>query len=433
MQIDITALAVEAPYPSLMRNKDMHIRQGLVALLFFISFWVLLGGTGQGRAEEWDLSLGKEHPELIGTIAKYTIQDEQQTLIDLARHYDLGYHEITNANPDVDPWYPGAGTEITLPTAWIVPQSVYASKGTNGRSFIIQTGSFTSLTGAQGQFRALRDHLPAELVDTLRIEKINNYYAVRIGLFKKKAAAVLAQKAIDTIAPEALVLEAGISEERLVTMVDKIPKKGAKTAPIFSGIVINLGEMRLYYSEQRQGKSFIHTFPVGTGGPDSPTRPGWYRIIAKAKNPPWLVPASIQAERPELPVVVPPGPDNPLGRYALRLSRFDYLIHGTNKPPGIGRRVSNGCIRMYPEDIEKLYALTQVGCGVMITYETVKVGIRGEIAYIEVHPDYLKKSNQLEEAVALLKQKNLFQQTELARLRQALMEKKGVPVPLHSR
>ncbi|MDA3786756.1 MAG: L,D-transpeptidase [Deltaproteobacteria bacterium] len=426
-------MTVEAPNTSLMRNKDMHIRQGLVAFLFFISFWIFLGAAGQGRAEEWGLVLGKEHPELIGTIAKYTIQDDQQTLIDLARHYDLGYHEITNANPDVDPWYPGAGTEITLPTAWIVPQSVYSINGTSGRSFIIQTGSFNLLTGAQGQFRALRDHLPAELVDTLRIEKIDTYYAVRIGFFEKKAAAVLAKKTIHTLAPEALVLEAGISEERLVAVVDKTPKKDAETAPVFSGIVINLGEMRLYYSEQRQGKSFVHTFPVGTGRPGSSTRPGWYRIIAKAKNPPWLVPASIQAERPELPAVVLPGPDNPLGEYALRLSRFDYLIHGTNKPPGIGRRVSNGCIRMYPEDIEKLYALTQVGCGVLITYETVKVGIRDEIAHIEVHPDYLKKSNQLEEAVALLKQKNLFQQTELPRLRQALQEKKGIPVPLHSR
>ncbi len=426
-------MAVGASYTSLMRNKDMHIRQSLVAFLFFISFGVLLGAADQGRAEEWGLVWEKGHPQLIGTIAKYTIQDDQQTLIDLARHYDLGYHAITNANPDVDPWYPGAGTEITLPTAWIVPQSVYSSLGTSGRNFIIQTGSFSLLTGAQGQFRALRDQLPAQLVDTLRIEKINHYYAVRLGLFKKKAAAVLARKTIDTIAPEALVLEAGISEDRLVTVVGKIPKKGAETAPVFSDIVINLGEMRLYYSEQRQGKSFIHTFPVGTGHPDSPTRPGRYRIIAKTKNPPWLVPTAIQAERPELPAVVPPGPDNPLGGYALRLSRFDYLIHGTNKPPGIGRRVSNGCIRMYPEDIEKLYALTQVGCGVMITYETVKVGIRGEIAHIEVHPDYLKKSNQLEEAVALLKQKNLFQQTELPRLRQALLEKKGIPVPLHSR
>ncbi|MBU0681641.1 MAG: L,D-transpeptidase family protein [Proteobacteria bacterium] len=405
----------------------MPLRQTLIVVLFFISFrGLLLGAAEPCLAAEWPLAQASGPPAIIGTLQDYTIKDDRQTLVDLARQYDLGYNEITDANPEVDPWYPEAGTEVLLPTAWILPASLPASTRTLGETYIIQTGSFTDLAGARGQWQDLAGLLPADLAASLRIERIQQYYVVRCGLFAEKRAAEQAQKRVEGLVPGTLVFESGISQGRLLAGF------GAGLAtPLMVGMVVNLAEMRLYYREWRGGGSVDRTFPVGVGRPGSETKPGQYRVIGKAQDPPWLVPKEIRAARPELPAVVPPGPDNPLGRFALRLSQFDYIIHGTNKAPGIGRRVSNGCIRMYPEDIEKVYAMVPVGCAVQITYETVKIGVRQGIAHIEVHPDYLQISNQLEVAIALLKEHDLFAHIDLGLLRQALKECRGIPVPLH--
>ena len=153
-----------------------------------------------------------------------------------------------------------------------------------------------------------------------------------------------------------------------------------------NGIVINIPEMRIYYYHEDE----IYTWPIGVG------REGWtipYKsgtIIGRHKEPSWYPPESIRkehaAEGDPLPKVVPPGPDNPLGKFALRLSLPGYLIHGTNKDYGIGMRVSHGCIRMYPGDIEELYRVTTVGTPFRIINEPVKLGLQGNRIYLEVHP-----------------------------------------------
>ncbi len=154
-----------------------------------------------------------------------------------------------------------------------------------------------------------------------------------------------------------------------------------------SGIVVNLAELRLYYFHD--GK--VLTFPVGVG------REGWgtpvclTKIVAKTKLPTWNVPESIRTARAQegvhLPKSVPPGPENPLGDYAMRLSVSGgtYLMHGTNDVTGVGRRSSSGCIRMFPEDIEELFALVSVGTPVNIINEAFKVGWDGTRLYLESH------------------------------------------------
>lgn len=149
------------------------------------------------------------------------------------------------------------------------------------------------------------------------------------------------------------------------------------------GIVINLPDQRLYYFP-RVGPP--QTYPIGVPTPDVPLRTGTTRIIAKRPNPTWVPTASEHAEDPDLPASVAPGPDNPLGAFALYTDWTAIVIHGTNKPFGIGRRVSHGCIRLYPEDIEALYKQVTVGTPVTFVDQPAKVGWIGETLYLEVHP-----------------------------------------------
>jgi L,D-transpeptidase ErfK/SrfK len=157
------------------------------------------------------------------------------------------------------------------------------------------------------------------------------------------------------------------------------------------GIVLNLPEMRLYYYPPAgpDGQRVVHTFPVSIGEMDWKTPLGVTRVISKEIDPPWRPPASIKAKYAALgeplPDVVPPGPDNPLGRHALRLSQTSYLIHGTNRPFGIGMRVTHGCVRMYPEDVERLFGMVPVGITVRIIDQPIKVGqLHGEL-FVAIH------------------------------------------------
>ncbi len=153
------------------------------------------------------------------------------------------------------------------------------------------------------------------------------------------------------------------------------------------GIVINLAEMRMFYYPA-DGKSVV-TFPIGIG------REGWQTpIVATSvtkvvKDPVWTPPASIRAEHAAmgdpLPSSVPPGPDNPLGPWALRLAAPGYLIHGSNKELGVGMRVSHGCMRMYNRDVITLAAMVPVGTPVRIINSPVKVGWKAGSMYVEVH------------------------------------------------
>jgi L,D-transpeptidase ErfK/SrfK len=207
----------------------------------------------------------------------------EDTLLDIGRQFDLGYRDITDANPTVDAWLPGEGTRVVLPTRFILPDA------------------------------------PRE------------------------------------------------------------------------GIVINIAEMRLYYYPKvtNNGKQQVVTHPIGIGREGWATPLGKTRITQKVKNPTWTPPESIRQEHLEngdpLPRVVPAGPDNPLGAYKMNLSMPGYLLHGTNKPYGVGLRVSHGCIRLFPEDIEHLFSITPNNTGVEILYQPHKAGLRNGQLYIEAH------------------------------------------------
>jgi len=212
--------------------------------------------------------------------------DAKDTLLDLARRFGLGYEEITNANPGVDPWLPGAGTVVTMPKQRLLPRA---------------------------------------------------------------------------------------------------PR---------TGIVINLPEHRLYwYPPTPAGKQpVVWTFPVSIGKMDWNTPLGRTTIVSKAKDAPWIPPKSVREEHEKrgepLPAVVPGGPDNPMGRYkmALGIPGGAYLIHGTNKPAGIGMQVTHGCMRLYPEDIETLYGMVPIGTTVTIVNQPYKWGWHDGELLIEVHP-----------------------------------------------
>ena len=157
------------------------------------------------------------------------------------------------------------------------------------------------------------------------------------------------------------------------------------------GIVLNIASKRLFYfPEVGVGRDqIVFTYPIGIGRVGWETPLGSTEVVAKAVNPSWWVPASVRAEHAEmgnpLPKVIPPGPDNPLGTRVLKLEMPGYLIHGTNTPYGVGMRVSHGCVRLYPENIEFLYELVMVGEPVMIINEPYLLGQQDGEWYFESH------------------------------------------------
>ncbi|MDF1654957.1 MAG: L,D-transpeptidase family protein [Coxiellaceae bacterium] len=156
------------------------------------------------------------------------------------------------------------------------------------------------------------------------------------------------------------------------------------------GIIINIAEMRLYYFPKHQ--NHVYTFPIGVGEMNWSTPLGKLRIIQKIKNPSWHVPKSIYEFRKKhgdpVPRVVKPGPKNPLGAFAMRLSNPSYLIHGTDEPAGVGQRSSAGCIRMYPKDIKKLFSMVPVGTSVNIVNQPYKLGRENDKLVLEAHQPF---------------------------------------------
>lgn len=149
------------------------------------------------------------------------------------------------------------------------------------------------------------------------------------------------------------------------------------------GIVINLSEMRLYYFGDARS---VLSFPIGIGKDGWETVTGPTTITKKRKNPTWIPPESLREEDPTLPDMVPPGPDNPLGEYALNLGWEGYRIHGTNRPDGIGRRSSHGCVRLYPEDIAVLFAAVDVGLPVQVIDRDYKLGWDNDTLFLQATP-----------------------------------------------
>lgn len=255
------------------------------------------------------------------------------TLLDLARQHKLGYVEMVAANPETDPWVPGEGTDVVLPTI----------------------------------------HLMPNLNDT---------------------------------EPE--------------------------------GIIINLADMRLYHFEKPGDAP--RSFPIGIGRDGLGTPTGVTEIVRKREDPIWYPTERMRNEDPELPKVVPAGPDNPLGTRAMYFGWPQYLIHGTNKPWGVGRRVSSGCVRMYPEDVEALFEIVKVGTKVTVIDQPIKFGWIGGELYMEAHPtqrqsDQLEAEGQFDRLLdsSVVDQITAVAGAETARLdwsgiRQATIERRGYPV-----
>lgn len=183
------------------------------------------------------------------------------------------------------------------------------------------------------------------------------------------------------------------------------------------GIVLNIPEMRLYYypKAKKNEVPVVITHPVSIGRGDWETPLGKTRIINKRENPDWHPPESIRKEHladgEYLPEVVPAGPDNPLGQFALRLDIPGYLIHGTNKPYGIGMRVTHGCVRMYPEDIAAIFDQVEVNTPVNFVHQPYKFGWFLDTLYMEAHPlvddnnNFIKDLGRLYEAVKKINEK----------------------------
>jgi L,D-transpeptidase ErfK/SrfK len=150
--------------------------------------------------------------------------------------------------------------------------------------------------------------------------------------------------------------------------------------------------MRLFYFPKaaKGAPRTVVTYPIGIGKIGWATPVGSTKIVSKRKGPVWIPPESVRKEHAAngdpLPARVPPGPDNPLGAYAMNLGWPSYLMHGTNKPPGVGMRASHGCIRLYPEDIESLFGAVAIGTKVTVVNQPLLTAWQGDTLYVQSFP-----------------------------------------------
>jgi L,D-transpeptidase ErfK/SrfK len=189
-------------------------------------------------------------------------------------------------------------------------------------------------------------------------------------------------------------------------------------------LVINVAELRLYFFDK--ATSTVQTNPIGIGDEGWETPLGTFYITEKRPNPTWYIPQSLQAKYGM--ASMPPGPENPLGEFVMKFSAGAYGIHGTAMPWGVGRLVSHGCIRCYPEHIRILYPQVPVGAKLEIIYEPVKIGQKDGQIYVEAHPDVYRKIPDLEQYAAdKLAKHPLADQVDMNKFRMALMLQNGVP------
>ncbi|MDH3561078.1 MAG: L,D-transpeptidase family protein [Gammaproteobacteria bacterium] len=300
-------------------------------LAILIVYSLAMAGTAQADT----FTLPPADVDVVGQIQHITAHRDE-TLLDLARDFDLGQQEILLANPEVDRWLPKENSVVVLPRRFIIPRA----------------------------------------------------------------------------------------ERR--------------------GLILNLPEMRLYYfpDPKLTESPVMITHPVSVGRMDWETPLGMTTITSKQKDPSWTPPQSLKEEALAdgniLPDVVPAGPDNPLGRYAMRLGLPGYLIHSTNKPYGVGMRVTHGCVRMYPEDIEKLFDQIPVSTPVQIVNQPVKVGWLAGALFLEVHPymdEDLEKDSDLTQRVLnviadAIAESGTNRQVALSgrAIRTAIEEQNGIPI-----
>ena len=227
--------------------------------------------------------------------------------------------------------------------------------------------------------------------------------------------------------------------------VVRLPNRRILPDTPHEGITFNIAEYRMYYYPADQPGT-VRSYAHGIGRQDWQTPLGKTTVAKKVKDPAWHPPESIRREHAAngdpLPAVVPPGPNNPLGAYALYLNLpGDYRIHGTDvdKIYGIGMQITHGCVRMYPEDIEALYNSVPVGTSVYIVKQPIKVGWLNNMLYIEAHPDLEGEEKTQDQryaaALALIQKANNGELPEFDQvaLNQALKDLDGTPVPLYER
>jgi L,D-transpeptidase ErfK/SrfK len=322
-------------------TKRKPIRNVWVLVSTFSLFFILAG-----LAEAWEeenfysktiiiarpftLPLGPKDMRaqtIVGSPREYIIQ-EKDTLLDVARFFDLGYNELVQAYPDMDPWLPPVGETLTLPTFWTLPKS----------------GN--------------------------------------------------------------------------------------------EGVVVNIPEMRLYYFPPRQKgetQRMVVTLPVGLGREDWPTPVAKFKISGKTPNPIWVIPESIKkeriAEKGWSEDFIPGGsPDNPMGKYKIQLTLPLYAIHDTNNPWAVGRLVTHGCIRMYPEDIQQFFNVIHIGVPGEFVYQPVKIGILNGKIYAEVHEDiYGLVPDLWEEAQKVVRDSGWEDMIDKNLLLKVLLKKNGMP------
>ncbi len=211
-----------------------------------------------------------------------------------------------------------------------------------------------------------------------------------------------------------------------------VPSRWILPRSRYRGLVVNIPEMRMYMfpTNARPGELVaLRTWAVGIGTEEAPSPIGPFTIRSKDANPTWIVPDSIlrTMDRPQR--VVPPGPENPMGAYRIRLSHGLYAIHGTNDPWSIGRLTTHGCIRLYPEDLEVLYPQVNAGMPGELVYQPVKIGLREDRVYVEVHADVYGRIRDLAGyARAEARKAGVEKRIDPARLKAAVDAKRGIPV-----
>jgi len=207
------------------------------------------------------------------------------------------------------------------------------------------------------------------------------------------------------------------------TIID-LPTELVLPPAVEEGLVINIPEMRLFDFTV----SPVEIYAVAIGDAEDPTPIGDFRIGGKRTEPAWTVPESIRKEKPDLPAVVPPGPDNPLGSRWMTIGTSSYGVHGTNLRWSIGRMATHGCVRLYEDDMQRLFDRTPTGTRLQLVYAPYKWGVRDGRILLEVHPDvYGKQPDRLAAALETPRALGLLGALDLAEVMRVVEEQRGVP------